>query len=154
MCVLLRQEIAFGVQRRVASPEVLLLSLFLFYVFNKILRIGNAVQYEISPIVFSDNYIGFYVTYIIRKTMGLGFSKRWVLFHKTTRIFFEGFSFPLFLCLSDSVFLFVFFFFSWFCLVVVVLCVLLLLISIGGMAIWIRFPKCRLQCLFFISLME
>ena len=64
LCVLLRQEIAFGVQRRVASPEVLLLSLFLFYVLNKILRIGNAVQYEISPIVFSDNYIGFYVTYL------------------------------------------------------------------------------------------
>ena len=84
--------------------------------------------------------------------MGLVFSKRWVSFHKTTRIFFEGGHTPLFLCLSDSVFLFVFFFFSWFCLVVVVLCVLLLLISIGGMAIWIRFPKCRLQCLFFISL--
>ena len=29
--------------------------------------------------------------------MGLGFSKRWVSFHKTTRIFFEGFSSPLFL---------------------------------------------------------
>ena len=64
LCVLLRQEIAFGVQRRIASPEVLLLSLFLFYVLNKILRIGNAVQYEISPIVFSDNYRGFYVTYL------------------------------------------------------------------------------------------
>ena len=35
---------------------------------------------------------------------GVVFSKRWVPFHKTTRIFFEGFSFPLFLCLSDSVF--------------------------------------------------
>ena len=28
--------------------------------------------------------------------MGLGFSKRWVSFHKTTRIFFEGFSHPFF----------------------------------------------------------
>ena len=27
---------------------------------------------------------------IIRKTTGFGFSKRWVSFHKTTRIFFEG----------------------------------------------------------------
>ena len=35
---------------------------------------------------------------IIRKTMGLGFSKRWVSFHKTTRIFFEGFSHPSFFC--------------------------------------------------------
>ena len=34
------------------------------------------------------------VASIIRKTMGLGFSKRWVSFHKTTRIFFEGFSHP------------------------------------------------------------
>ena len=31
LCVLLRQEIAFGVQRRVAYSEVLLLSLFLFF---------------------------------------------------------------------------------------------------------------------------
>ena len=36
------------------------------------------------------------LAYIIRKTMGLGFSKRWVSFHKTTRIFFEGFSHPSF----------------------------------------------------------
>ena len=35
-------------------------------------------------------------TSIIRKTMGLVFSKRWVSFHKTTRIFFEGFSHPSF----------------------------------------------------------
>ena len=33
---------------------------------------------------------------IIHKTTGLGFSKRWVSFHKTTRIFFEGFSHPFF----------------------------------------------------------
>ena len=71
MCVLLRQEIAFGVQRRVAYSEVLLLSLFLFYVFHKVLRIGNAVQHEISPIVFSDNYIGFYVTYSCLEDMRL-----------------------------------------------------------------------------------
>ena len=35
--------------------------------------------------------------------MGLGFSKRWVPFHKTTRIFFEGFSHTSFFALgSDS----------------------------------------------------
>ena len=71
LCVLLRQEIAFGVQRRVAYSEVLLLSLFLFYVFHIVLRIGNAVQHEISPIVFSDNYIGFYVTYSCLEDMRL-----------------------------------------------------------------------------------
>ena len=37
--------------------------------------------------------------YIIRKTMWMGFSKRWVSFHKTTRIFFEGFSHPSFFSL-------------------------------------------------------
>ena len=42
-----------------------------FYVLNKILRIVNAVQYEISPIVFSDNYIGFYVTYSCLEDMRL-----------------------------------------------------------------------------------
>ena len=80
-----------------------------------------------------------FVVYIIPKTTGFGFSKRWVSFHKTTRIFFEGFPSPLFLWLSavlflvfrgsvlwlsDS-FLFDFFFSSWFCLVVLILCVLL-----------------------------
>ena len=41
--------------------------------------------------------------YIIRKTIGFGFSKRWVPFHKTTRIFFEGFSYTSFFALgSDS----------------------------------------------------
>ena len=34
---------------------------------------------------------------IIRKTTGLFFSKRWVSFHKTMRILFEGFSHPSFL---------------------------------------------------------
>ena len=44
---------------------------------------------------------------IIHKTTGLGFSKRWVSFHKTTRIFFEGFSHPFFAPRSESVLLFV-----------------------------------------------
>ena len=86
--------------------------------------------------------------YIIPKTTGFVFSKRRVSFHKTTRIFFEGFHTPLFcvwtvlsfrafVCFalsfvsvprfrfgcSDSFFCFLLF--SWFCLVVVALCVLL-----------------------------
>ena len=79
-----------------------------------------------------------FVVYIIPKTTGVGSSKRWFSFHKTTRIFFEG-AHPSFLWLSavlflvfrgsvlwlsDS-FLFDFFFSSWFCLVVLILCVLL-----------------------------
>ena len=34
--------------------------------------------------------------FIIPKTTGFGFSKRWVSFHKTTPILFEGFSHPFF----------------------------------------------------------
>ena len=89
-----------------------------------------------------------FVVYIIPKTTGVGFSKRWVPLHKTMRIFFEGFHTPLFcvwtvlsfrafVCFalsfvsvprfrfgcSDSFFCFLLF--SWFCLVVVALCVLL-----------------------------
>ena len=45
-----------------------------------------------------------HVIYIIRKTMGFGFSKRWVSFHKTTRIFFEGFSHPSFFVLNSTFF--------------------------------------------------
>ena len=37
-----------------------------------------------------------FVVYIIPKTTGFGFSKQWVSFHETTRIFFEGFSHPSF----------------------------------------------------------
>ena len=33
---------------------------------------------------------------------GVGFSKRWVSFHKTTRIFFEGFSHPSFFALNSE----------------------------------------------------
>ena len=44
---------------------------------------------------------------IIHKTTGLVFSKRWDSFHKTTRIFFEGFSHPFFAPRSESVLLFV-----------------------------------------------
>ena len=79
-----------------------------------------------------------FVVYIIPKTTGVGFSKRWVPLHKTMRIFFEG-AHPSFLWLSavlflvfrgsvlwlsDS-FLFDFFFSSWFCLVFLILYVLL-----------------------------
>ena len=36
--------------------------------------------------------------FVSPQTTGFGFSKRWVSFHKTTRIFFEGFSHPSFFC--------------------------------------------------------
>ena len=36
------------------------------------------------------------LSFIIPKTTGFGFSKRWVSFHKTTPILFEGFSHPSF----------------------------------------------------------
>ena len=40
--------------------------------------------------------------YIIPKTTGFVFSKRRVSFHKTTRIFFEGFSHPSFFVLGSE----------------------------------------------------
>ena len=44
-----------------------------------------------------------FVVYIILKTTGFVFLKRWVSFRKTTRIFFEGFSHTSFFALgSDS----------------------------------------------------
>ena len=40
--------------------------------------------------------------FVIPKTTGFGFSKRWVSFHKTTPILFEGFSHPFFFALGSE----------------------------------------------------
>ena len=70
LCVLLRCDRWVNLKRPAFAPVRLFAWLFLFVLF---LHLG----------------------YIIPKTTGGGFSKRWVSFHETTRILFEGFSSPL-----------------------------------------------------------
>ena len=55
------------------------------------------VEFAITSFIFSSM-----IFFIIPKTTGFGLSKRRVSFHKTTRIFFEGFSHPSFFVLGSE----------------------------------------------------
>ena len=56
--------------------------------------LGGPVTRRLETVQASAGYQD--LSFIIPKMTGFGFSKRWVSFHKTTRIFFEGFSHPSF----------------------------------------------------------
>ena len=56
--------------------------------------LGGPVTRRLETVQASAGYQD--LSFIIPKTKGFGFSKRWVSFHKTTPILFEGFSHPSF----------------------------------------------------------
>ena len=59
--------------------------------------LGGPVTRRLETVQASAGYQD--LSFIIPKTTGFGFSKRWVSFHKTTPILFEGFSHPSFFSL-------------------------------------------------------